>query len=130
MSAGDLLGRGIAFPPRLGVDGRVAWSEGEANIREAVRIVILSVPGERLRRPTFGAGLDRHLFDPNTTSTWREIEGRVRRALAAWEPRIALEDVEVVADRQNESTAIVTITFRIVATQAVERVTAAITLNG
>lgn len=130
MSAGELLGRGIAFPPRIGADGRVAWSEGEANIREAVRIVLLCAPGERLRRPTFGAGIDRHLFDPNTTSTRREIEERIRRALAAWEPRIMLEEVEVVADERNESTAIATITFRIVATQTVERVSAAVTLNG
>ena len=30
MDAGRIFGRGIAFPPRVGADGRVAWSEGEA----------------------------------------------------------------------------------------------------
>ena len=130
MSAGEVLGRGIAFPPRIGADGRVAWSEGEANIREAVRIILLSAPGERLRRPAFGAGLDRHLFDPNTTATRRTIEERIRRALAAWEPRIAIEDVDVIPDERESSTAIATITFRIVATQTVERVSAAVRLEG
>ena len=78
MSVGDVLGRGISFPPRVGADGRVAWSEGEANIREAIRIVLMVDPGERLRRPTFGTGLDRSLFEPNTTATRHDLEERIR----------------------------------------------------
>lgn len=130
MSAGELLGRGISFPPRIGADGRVAWSEGEANIREAIRIVLQCAPGERLRRPSFGAGLDRFLFEPNTTLTRRQIEERISRALAAWEPRITLEDVVVDGDPVDPARALATVTFRIVATGALARVSAAITLSG
>ena len=39
VDSGNLLGRGIAFPPRVGSDGRLAWSEGEANIRDAIRVI-------------------------------------------------------------------------------------------
>ena len=127
---GDLLGRGIAFPPRIGSDGRVAWSEGEANIREAIRILLLTMPGERLRRPAFGAGLDRFLFEPNTTSTRRVLEDRITRTLAALEPRIALESVDVEEDPQDRAAAIATVTFRIVATQSLARVSASIQLAG
>jgi uncharacterized protein len=130
MNAGELLGRGISFPPRIGPDGRVAWSEGEANIREGIRIVLMVAPGERLRRPTFGAGLDRYLFEPNTTATRRQLEERIRRAITAWEPRVLVEGVEVVEDREDPNAALATVTFRIVATGAVERVAATITLNG
>ena len=45
MDAGTILGRGIAFPPRIGADGRWAWSEGEPNIREAIQVVVLTEPG-------------------------------------------------------------------------------------
>ena len=127
---GEVLGRGISFPPRVGADGRVAWSEGEANIREAIRIVLMVAPGERLRRATFGAGLEAWLFEPNTTATRHQIEERIRRTVAAWEPRVVVQDVEVVEDRADPTTAIATITFRIVATGSVERVSAAISLNG
>jgi phage baseplate assembly protein W len=130
MSVGDVLGRGISFPPRLGPDGRVAWSEGEPNIREAIRVVLLTAPGERLRRPTFGAGLDRSLFEPNTPATRRILEDRITRALAALEPRIALQAVDVVEDPGEPTAAIATVTFRIVATQVLERVSASIALSG
>jgi phage baseplate assembly protein W len=130
MSVGEVLGRGIAFPPRVGADGRVAWSEGEGNIREHVRIVLMTAPGERLRRAAFGAGLDRFLFEPNTTSTRRLLEDRITRALTASEPRISLESVQVDEDPRDPTSALATVTFRIVATQAVERVTAAVALAG
>jgi uncharacterized protein len=123
---GALLGRGISFPPRIGEDGRVAWSEGEANIREAIRVVLMTAPGERLRKPAFGAGLDRFLFEPNTTMTRRQIEDRIERSLASFEPRIALQSVEVEEDPRDAAAAIATVTFRIIATQAVGRVSASI----
>jgi uncharacterized protein len=129
-TVGDVLGRGMAFPPRIGADGRVAWSEGEANIREAIRIVLMTIPGERLRRPAFGAGLDRFLFEPNTTATRRDMEERITRALVTSEPRITLESVDVEEDLEDPTTAIATVTFRIIATQVMASVSAAITLGG
>ena len=129
-TVGDVLGRGIAFPPRIGPDGRVAWSEGEPNIREAIRIVLMTIPGERLRRPSFGAGLDRFLFEPNTTSTRRVLEDRITRAVVSSEPRVALESVDVDEDPVDPSAAVATITFRIVATEALVRVTASISVGG
>ena len=41
MDTGKLFGRGISFPPRVGPDGRVVWSEGEANVRECIEIVLM-----------------------------------------------------------------------------------------
>jgi phage baseplate assembly protein W len=129
-AVGEILGRGMAFPPRVGPDGRIAWSEGETNIREAIRIVLMTAPGERIRRSTFGAGLEQFLYEPNTTTTRRSIEDRITRAIAAWEPRVSLESVDVDEDPVDPASAIATVTFRIVATQAVERVSASISLGG
>ena len=127
---GDVLGRGVAFPPRVGPDGRIAWSEGEANIREAIRIVLMTAPGERIRRSTFGAGLEQYLYEPNTTTTRRSIEDRITRAIGAWEPRISLESVDVDEDPRDPASATATVTFRIIATGAIERVSASISLGG
>jgi len=56
MNEGALIGRSISFPPRV-VDGRVAWSEGADNVRESIRIILMTEPGERLRLQEFGGGL-------------------------------------------------------------------------
>ena len=49
MNADLIYGQGIGFPPRVGTDGRLAWSAGTQNIRESIRIILMTTPGERVR---------------------------------------------------------------------------------
>ena len=120
----------MAFPPRVAPDGRIAWSEGEDNIRESMRVILMTEPNERLRLPQFGAGLNRFLFEPNTTTTRHQIKDRIVKALALWEPRINVESVDVDADADDPEAAIATIVYRLVATQAQERVSLSVLLAG
>jgi len=130
MDTGQILGRGIGFPPRVGADGRVAWSQGEQNVRESVEVVLKTELRERLRQPDFGGGLGRFLFEPNTTTTRHQIQDRIVKSLALWEPRISVESVSVDADAQDREAAVATIVYRLVATQAQERVSLTVLLGG
>jgi len=130
MDAGRLFGRGMSFPPRVGPDGRVAWSEGEVNVREAIRVILMTEQRERLRLPEFGGSLSRYLFEPNTVTTRHLMQDRITKALAEWEPRIRVESVEVEPDRIDPQAAIATITYRLIATQTRERVSLTVTLAG
>ena len=130
MDAGDLYGRGLAFPPRVGADGRVAWSEGEANIREAIEIVLRTEERERVNLPAFGAGLRRFLFEPNTVATRFQLEDRIARALRQWEPRIVVKSIEVEEDPRDPQSAVATIHYQLVATQATAQVTVNVKLAG
>lgn len=130
MDAGRLFGRGMAFPPRVGRDGRVAWSEGETNVREAIRVVLMTEQRERLMLPEFGGGLGPFLFEPNTVTTRHLIKDRIQKALAQWEPRIQVEDVTVEADPADAQAAVATITYKLIATQSRERVSLNVTLAG
>ncbi len=112
-----LFGRGIAFPPRLGPDGRFAWSEGRENVQQSIRIILTTEPRERVMLPQFGGGLKRFLFQPNTPATHRLIEKRITESLGRWERRIDLESVEVAADPDSPLAAIATIRYRLVATR-------------
>jgi phage baseplate assembly protein W len=128
MDAGELYGRGMAFPPRVGADGRIAWSEGEANIREAIEIVLRTEERERVNLPAFGAGLRRFLFEPNTVATRFQIEDRIARALRQWEPRIVVKAIEVEEDPRDPRSAVATIHYQLVATQETAQVTVAVKL--
>jgi hypothetical protein len=130
MGAGKIFGRGIGFPPRVGPDGRVIWSAGEANIREAIRIILLTEQRERIALPDFGGSLGQFLFEPNTVTTRHVIQGRITKALAQWEPRIRVEAVDVQEDPDDPQAAIATITYKLVATQARERVSLNVSLTG
>ena len=127
---GKLYGRGISFPPRVGSDGRVPWSAGEDNIRESIQVILLTEPGERIMRQDFGAGLEEFLFEPNTVTTRHLIQDRIVKSLARWEPRIAVQSVVVDPDSNDPQGAVATITYRLVSTQAVERVSLNLTLTG
>jgi phage baseplate assembly protein W len=129
-NAGQILGRGMSFPPRVGPDGRIAWSEGEVNVREAIRIILLTEQRERLRLPAFGGSLGRFLFEPNTVTTRQLLRDRITKELAEWEPRISVESVAVEPDADDPQAAVATISYRLVATRARESVTLSVSLTG
>jgi phage baseplate assembly protein W len=113
---------GIGFPPRIGGDGRVVWSSGEANVRESIRIILMTEPGERLRLPGFGGGLRHFLFEPNTVSTRHLISERITKVLTDWEPRIQVESVSVDPADDDTQSAVATVTYKLIATQVQEQV--------
>jgi len=129
-NAGRIFGKGISFPPRIGADGRVVWSEGEENIRESIKVILLTELNERLYLPNFGGGLNKFLFEPNTATTRQLIRDRITKALAEWEPRIAVQSVTVEPDTQDLQSAVVTVNYKLVATQSTERVGLTVTLGG
>lgn len=124
----SVLGRGMAFPPRVGADGRFAWSEGEENVRQTIAVVLRTEPGERVGVPEFGAGLGQFLFEPNVPATHARVREAILRALARWERRVAVEAVEVAADPADAESALAVITYRLVATAARERMSMSISL--
>lgn len=129
MNAANLYGKSMGFPPRVGSDGHVAWSEGEENVRESIRIILMTEQGERLHRSEFGAGLGRFLFEPNTAATRFLIQERINETLARWEPRMRVESVQVEPDPNDAEAALATIFYHLVATQQRERLTLSVSLG-
>lgn len=124
-----LYGRSLAFPPRVGANGQMLWSEGESNVRESVEIILRTRPGERILLPDFGCALERFLFEPNTVSTLRLIQEEVKRALTRWEPRIQLDDVVVETNEIDPRVVDITIFYTLVATQVREKASLSLTLQ-
>jgi len=129
MDAGQIFGRGISFPPRVGPDGRMCWSAGESNVRESIRVILMTEPRERIALPDFGGGLGQFLFEPNSPATRQSVQERIQAALTQWEPRVRVEDVDVQGDPADPSAATATITYKLVATQTRERVSVRVTLG-
>jgi uncharacterized protein len=92
------LGTGWAFPPQLDVRGELATVSCADDIRQAIRIILSTSPGERVMRPDFGAGLPALMFEPLNTTTMTLARRRVEEALTTWEPRIDRVTVKVTAE--------------------------------
>lgn len=76
-------------------NGELHYPSLEASVRQAIRIILSTRPGEQLMWPEFGAGLEDFLQEPNTLTTRRRIYDRITEALARWETRILLDRVDV-----------------------------------
>jgi phage baseplate assembly protein W len=125
----SIFGKSLSFPPRVDPDGRFVWSSGEDNVRESIAVILRTEPGERVGLPDFGAGLARFLFEPNTVATHTRMQDAIRRALDRWERRIQVEAIDVAAHPGDPETAVATITYRLVATAALERISLSIPLS-
>lgn len=126
---GKLYGRGMAFPPVVGADGRVAWSTGAENVRENIRVILLTQTQERLMLPQFGGGLKRFLFQPNTVATHRLIQEAIVQSLGRWEPRIRVDSVTVDPDPDDPQAALAMVRYTLIATQAADQVRLRVSLN-
>jgi phage baseplate assembly protein W len=116
-----VYGKGISFPPRLGPNGRVRMSEGPENIRESIRVILLTEFDERVMLAEFGGGLRSYLFKPNTVATRELIKERVKRALIRWEARIRVKAVTVEGVDGAPDRAVMTIEYKLVATGETDR---------
>jgi phage baseplate assembly protein W len=77
--------------------GRVRrQTDYERYIRQLIRQVLLTAPGERINRPTFGAGGRRLVFSPLNPATASVAQTTVYNALTGWlDALIKVEDVRV-----------------------------------
>lgn len=92
------LGRGVAFPMRMNVQGELALSIYHANIEDCIRLILRTNLGERLYRPDFGSRLSELVFAPLNTQTLLLIRLYIEEALEKWEPRIELLSVTTEPD--------------------------------
>lgn len=113
LSDKSFLGQGIHFPLQINPRGGIALSSAERDIEQAIRIILETVPGERVMRPEFGCQVHELVFAPNDATTEGLIIHYVQKALERWEPRIELIEVDVSRDREQDGTLLIEITYQI-----------------
>jgi phage baseplate assembly protein W len=76
-------------------DGKLTFPSLEQSVREAIRIILTTRPGEQLLRPQFGAGLQNFLEEGNTVATRSRIQAAILGNLQAYEARAKFDRVDV-----------------------------------
>jgi len=111
------LGLGWAFPV-CSENGRTKTAAYDEDVRQAIRIIIGTNPGERAMRPDFGAGLNAFVFEPVSTTTLEALRRRVEESLVDWEPRIDVELVRVTVAPGEENKVLIEVSYRVRATNS------------
>jgi phage baseplate assembly protein W len=97
----DFLGRGWAMPVMLDArSGEVAEAQYEEDIRQAIRIIVETAPGERVMRPDFGCGIHDLVFAPMDSETLQRVRSVIQEALRRYEARIEVIEVSVEESRE------------------------------
>jgi phage baseplate assembly protein W len=118
MTAPGFLGWGWSFPVRVDDHGRIAMAGDDEGIRQSIRSILSTAPGERVMRPDFGCPLQDLVFAVNDEATAAEVAAAVREALALWEPRIDVLDVYAAADPDAAQVLRVEINYEVRATNS------------
>jgi uncharacterized protein len=111
--AESFIGRGWPFPILPDATGSLGFVEGDANVEQSLRILLLTQLGERVMRPDFGTEASRLVFAPGSLQFLRLLETTVREAVRNFEPRIDLEAVDAEADPGDETQVTVAISYRV-----------------
>lgn len=97
----SFLGKGWGFPPEFNKRSKTLKMVAEEDdIRESLRILLATTPGERIMQPTYGCRLNALLFESINESTITEIRDIIERAILFFEPRINLDEVRFDLDQE------------------------------
>jgi len=89
----------ISYPFRFDARGRTAEDSEENHIKSLIAQLLLTNPGERVNRPTFGSGVLRLVFDANSPDLAAALQTSVQASLQQWlSDRIAVNDVRIEAN--------------------------------
>ena len=88
----NFLGQGWGFPPRFNRGGQsVAMVAEDEDIKQSLKLLLLTTPGERVMHPEFGCGIRSMVFDTMDTATITAIQDFIERAVLFFEPRVVME---------------------------------------
>lgn len=104
----------LDMPFGFDANGRTAVAEDPDHIRDMIKAVLFTAPGERVNRPDFGCGIRQLVFAPLSDTLTATTQHLVQGSLLRWLGDVILvESVEVEAI---ESTLTITVTYSVRAT--------------
>ena len=111
----DFLGAGFSFPIVLDPAGRAVLVREEDTIRRALWLVLSTTIGERVMRPDWGCALPDFVFAAPSAETLGRIAHAVERAVIQFEPRVALQGVDVRADPADPARVLIDLSVQLLA---------------
>lgn len=82
-------------------------------IRQNLKHILLTNPGERIMDPTFGVGIKKYLFEPNVASVHQGLETNISKQIKKYMPFLNIEDINIVRDNEDGNAMFITISYLI-----------------
>lgn len=105
----------VQYPYGFDGSGHTAQIDPPRHILDMIEQILLTSPGERVNRPTFGCGVNQLVFAPESDALAAAQRQIIQAALQQWlSDLIKVNAVDVTAQ---DSTLLITITYTIIASQ-------------
>ena len=105
----------LAFAYNFDATGHTSQTDLAGHIRDMIEQILLTSPGERVNRPTFGSGTAQLVFAPNSDVLAAAQQQAIQAGLQQWlSDLIRVQSVTVTA---NDATLQITVVYTIIQTQ-------------
>lgn len=91
------------LPIQAGDDGQQLTKTAKEAIKQNVKMLALTVPGERMMHPNFGVGIRRFLFRALTETTFNDIATAMKAQFDAYLPYLEFLGCEFFTEEQDQS---------------------------
>lgn len=113
----SFLGQGWAFPPAFNFErGTTELVENEKDIEESIKIILGTIPGERVMFPTFGCPIQKFVFESDSATQKTMLKDAVYDALLFNEPRIKVEKIDIKDDTLANGTIYIHVMYTVIIT--------------
>jgi len=104
----------VALPLRRDTsDGFVMIKTFPKLIRQNLKMLILTNPGERIMEPDFGVGLRTYLFQNFNEGTYAEIEAKIKEQVAKYLPVVTIIGLGIDTSGQDSNQLKISLKFAI-----------------
>jgi len=105
---------GVKLPiTRNDVHGYTMIDDFSTLIKQNLKMLVLTNPGERVMIPDFGVGISRYLFENFSSSIYSEIETEIRNQVEKYLPVVTIRKIRFDDREQDRNTLGVAIVYSI-----------------
>jgi phage baseplate assembly protein W len=109
--------------------GGAAMVDEADSVRQAILLLLATRPGERVMRPDYGCDLFKLVFAPGDNTTAGLAMHYVREALARWEPRIDIAELDASVDPERPGRLDIVLQYRLRMTRQWDQAALALNLH-
>jgi phage baseplate assembly protein W len=82
-------------------------------IKQNLKMLVLTIPGERVMEPNYGVGLKTYLFENFTNTTASRISSKIREQVRIYMPAVKISNITVDTSSQDTNTLAVILKYSV-----------------
>jgi len=104
----------VALPLALdSINGFEMITSFKKLIKQNLKMLLLTNPGERVMVPGYGVGVNGYLFQNFTESTYAQIDAKIREQVASYMPVVAIHNISFDVAAQDTNTLGISLAYSI-----------------